>query len=89
MKTQMQMVQDAIDRLESMSSEEFRESLIAAPLVDTSSIPNSHIKRAYINIALITEQFINPVPTIESNVEGNQEEFSAAVSATNRLLGVE
>lgn len=40
MKTQMQIIQEAIDRLEGMSADEFRESLLKAGAVEISKILN-------------------------------------------------
>ncbi|MBP1034037.1 hypothetical protein J8631_00520 [Serratia fonticola] len=46
----------------------------------------SNLRNAYLNIALITEQFVSPVPTVESSVEGSIAEFKSAVASSNELL---
>ncbi|WP_154666881.1 hypothetical protein [Chania multitudinisentens] len=48
----------------------------------------SNLRNAYLNIALITEQFVDPVPTVESSVEGRVAEFESAVVASNELLKI-
>ena len=42
MKTQMQIVQEAIARLEQMSREEFVQTLVSAGLADPEPAPNPH-----------------------------------------------
>ncbi|QIE96389.1 hypothetical protein G5574_05170 [Pantoea stewartii] len=46
----------------------------------------SNLRNAYLNIALIVEQYTNPVPTVESTVEGDTQEFASAVLASKKLL---
>lgn len=48
----------------------------------------SNLRNAYLNIALLTEQYVSPVPTVESSVEGDAAEFAAAVSASNTLTEI-
>ncbi len=48
----------------------------------------SNLRNAYLNIALLAEQFISPVPIVESSVEGSIDEFASAVAASNELLKV-
>lgn len=48
----------------------------------------SNLRNAYLNIALITEQFVSPVPTVESSVEGDFAEFKSAVSSSSELLKI-
>ena len=48
----------------------------------------SDLRNAYLNIALLAEQFVSPVPTVSSSVEGNSEEFSSALSASRQLLKI-
>lgn len=47
----------------------------------------SNLRNAYLNIALLAEQYVSPVPTVDSSVEGDAGEFANAVSASNELLG--
>ncbi|EJF5732143.1 hypothetical protein M8W11_005421, partial [Salmonella enterica] len=47
----------------------------------------SNLRNAYLNIALITEQYVCPVPAVDSSVEGDIDEFNAAVAASNALMG--
>ncbi|ERT13002.1 hypothetical protein LGZ99_10465 [Photorhabdus temperata] len=48
----------------------------------------SNLRNAYLNIALIAEQFTSPIPTVESSVEGTEESFAMALSASRRLLRI-
>lgn len=48
----------------------------------------SNLRNAYLNIALLAEQYVYPVPTVDSSVEGDADDFSAAVSSSNALLGI-
>ncbi|MBJ3816658.1 hypothetical protein F9C28_17500 [Shimwellia pseudoproteus] len=48
----------------------------------------SNLRNAYLNIAMLAEQYISPVPTVESSVEGSTEEFTSAVGSSNRLLDI-
>ncbi len=48
----------------------------------------SALRNAYLNIALIVEQYTSPVPAVESSVEGSTEEFSSAVQSSGKLLGI-
>lgn len=48
----------------------------------------SNLRNAYLNIALLAEQYVSPVPTVDSSVEGDASEFANAVSASNKLLGL-
>lgn len=48
----------------------------------------SNLRNAYLNIALITEQFVSPVPTVDSSVEGNVAEFQSAAASSNDLLKI-
>ncbi len=48
----------------------------------------ANLRNAYLNIALIANQYIAPVPTVDSSVVGNPEEFASAVSASHRLPGI-
>ncbi|EEP9807795.1 hypothetical protein PP836_003365 [Salmonella enterica] len=47
----------------------------------------SNLRNAYLNIALITEQYVSPVPLVDSSVEGDIDEFNAAITASNALMG--
>lgn len=46
----------------------------------------ANLRNAYLNIALMAEQYVSPVPTVDSIVEGDADEFSNAITASSRLL---
>ena len=48
----------------------------------------SNLRNAYLNIALLVEQYASPVPTVDSSVEGDVSEFVQAVNASKKLLGL-
>ncbi len=48
----------------------------------------SDLRNAYLNIALLAEQFVSPVPTVSSSVEGSSEEFTSALASSKKLLKI-
>jgi|GEM_PF-4624657 len=46
----------------------------------------TNLRNAYLNIALIVEQYTSPVPAVDSTVEGDEQELAAAVLASKKLL---
>ncbi|HFV9295528.1 TPA: hypothetical protein ACIAIE_005434 [Serratia fonticola] len=48
----------------------------------------SNLRNAYLNIALITEQFVSPIPTVDSSVEGDIADFKSAVASSNDLFKI-
>ncbi|CAH3477670.1 hypothetical protein AI2642V1_2116 [Citrobacter freundii] len=48
----------------------------------------SDLRNAYLNIAMLAEQFVSPVPTVSSSVEGSSEDFTSALAASNKLLKI-
>lgn len=48
----------------------------------------SDLRNAYLNIALLAEQFVSPVPTVSSSVEGSSEDFTSALAASSKLLKI-
>ena len=48
----------------------------------------SNLRNAYLNIALIAEQFVSPVPAIDSDNTGNLADYHSAISASVKLLEI-
>ena len=48
----------------------------------------ANLRNAYLNIALMAEQYVSSIPTVDSIVEGSADEFAEASAASLRLLSM-